>query len=567
MSDKPLNDEKVRSIEKEIDAAFLETLGLSGIWKSTLRNYALDITEELLTGHGTINDAAASRSLMTYSLNVVNGCNILLRQIETVGSDSRTKLPADLEHRMKRAIAAASLYSTVEDAYISYSHGYATPVLPAKNTIRFDTPGGELDARLRFFGSMSSPSDRLSNAVPPRLLLPDLTTKEHGQKMANTLLNSKLEQMGGLRYAMDETLLHDCANGYLAFFASVIEMPMDTVLGNTTLHGVVRAYSMLCAASYLHKWVTILSKPPEFKKSVNWPSLWRTAAEWKDMLAAFCPANQVDSLIDIFRFDPRRSDADISLTPLVDFGEGYLAVSPTAVLRSNFPRNVLVLLIRKFPNEYSTYTSGREKVLAAAAKEVLGPNWIAAGVSLPKWKGKRLPDIDVLIQGTDQRPLLVCEVKWQLSGSSTREVINRDEYLKKGLRQLAAIRQFLAVHPLFLQERGLVDRPTEPSDFEFLLLCKGHLGSETIHSEGILKCDYDVFLQAIVEQGSAHALEFAREHSYLPQVGVDFTVEPISVRFGRWRLSWWTLLATDLPADDESAAVIDFYDDSAEFLL
>jgi hypothetical protein len=70
--------------------------------------------------------------------------------------------------------------------------------------------------------------------------------------MANTLLNSKLEQMGGLRYAMDETLLHDCANGYLAFFASVIEMPMDTVLGNTTLHGVVRAYSMLCAASYLH---------------------------------------------------------------------------------------------------------------------------------------------------------------------------------------------------------------------------------------------------------------------------------------------------------------------------
>jgi hypothetical protein len=83
---------------------------------------------------------------------------------------------------------------------------------------------------------------------------------------------------------------------------------------------------------------------------------------------------------------------------------------------------------------------------------------------------------------------------------------------------------------------------------------------------GHLKCDYYVFLQAIVHQGSAHALGLAREQSYLPQVGVDFTVEPISVRFGRWRLSWWTLLPTGLPADDESEAVLDFYADSAEFL-
>jgi hypothetical protein len=31
MSDKPLDDEQICSIEKEIDAGFLETLGLSGI--------------------------------------------------------------------------------------------------------------------------------------------------------------------------------------------------------------------------------------------------------------------------------------------------------------------------------------------------------------------------------------------------------------------------------------------------------------------------------------------------------------------------------------------------------
>ena len=61
--------------------------------------------------------------------------------------------------------------------------------------------------------------------------------------------------------------------------------------------------------------------------------------------------------------------------------------------------------------------------------------------------------------------LVVCEVKWQLSGSSTHEVIYRDEYLKKGLRQLEAIREFLTVHPRFLRSRALLDRSTQPSDF------------------------------------------------------------------------------------------------------
>jgi hypothetical protein len=72
------------------------------------------------------------------------------------------------------------------------------------------------------------------------------------------------------------------------------------------------------------------------------------------MLGLICAKDEVDGLIDPFRFDPRRTDADIAVTPLVGMGEGYLAVSPTAVLRANFFRNVLVLLIRRFLNEYST---------------------------------------------------------------------------------------------------------------------------------------------------------------------------------------------------------------------
>ncbi len=81
-----------------------------------------------------------------------------------------------------------------------------------------------------------------------------------------------------------------------------------------------------------------------------------------------------------------------------------------------------------------------------------------------------------------------------------------------------------------------------------------------------MKCDYDIFLQTVRRQNISAALQLAREHSYLPRLGADFTMEPIAVRFGRWRLKWWMLFIRNLPADDESKVVVDFYLDSAEFL-
>jgi hypothetical protein len=489
-----------------------------------------------------------------------------LRHIEMVGSDAKTDLPKDLDVRMKRAIAAAGLYSTVEDAYVSYSRGYATAEIISDDTIRFDPPGGELDARLRFFSSGSSSSDRLNPTELPKLELPDLLDREHGRKLVDTLLNSKLEQAGGLRYHMDETLLVQFAEGFRVYFAGGLEMPMTTVFGKTSLDGIVRAYSMICAASRLHKWVTILSKPDGLDKSVNWPSLWRSEAEWKQMLGLICAPEEVETLVGLLRLNPRSREADVALTPLVDLGEGYLAVAPTGVLRANFFRNVLVLLSRNFPKEYSTYSSGREKLLIEAARQTLGGSLISDCVRLPVWGGSQLPDIDLLLGDAGRVHLAVAEVKWQLSGSSTREVINRDEYLKKGLRQLEAVRGFLSAHPDFLRSRGLLDRATEAGDFDFVLLCKGHLGSETIQSFGIEKCDYDTFIEQVGKEGLESAVRLARDHSYLPHCPRDFTIEPISVRFGKWRLLWWTLVPVGLPDDDEAQPVLDFYDDSAEFL-
>lgn len=72
--------------------------------------------------------------------------------------------------------------------------------------------------------------------------------------------------------------------------------------------------------------------------------------------------------------------------------------------------------------------------------------------------------------------------------------------------------------------------------------------------------------QEVRANGLSAAFELAQSHSYLPKVHKDFTVEPISVRFGKWKLLWWTLVPVGLPQDDEAQPVLDYYRDSAEFL-
>ena len=74
------------------------------------------------------------------------------------------------------------------------------------------------------------------------------------------------------------------------------------------------------------------------------------------------------------------------------------------------------------------------------------------------------------------------------------------------------------------------------------------------------------FSKTVRKGGVIPALQLAREHSYLPRLGTDFTLQPISVRLGKWRLKWWTLVPTRLPADDGGQVALDFYKDTAQFL-
>jgi hypothetical protein len=192
---------------------------------------------------------------------------------------------------------------------------------------------------------------------------------------------------------------------------------------------------------------------------------------------------------------------------------------------------------------------------------------IDSQINLPKWNGGQLPDIDLLFGNSDRTHLVVAELKWQLSASSTREVASRNDYLKKGYSQLAKIREFLKANPDYLRSRGLSQHSTSDIKLTFLLLCRGHLGSETVITDTeILMCDNTVFLDSL-DEGLESAIQVVQSFSYLPREGEDFFLRDVKVRFGGSTVGWKAMLPTSLTEDTESDLVEDFYMDGARFAV
>ncbi len=550
--------EEVREFEKVIDREFEETLEIGGLALAMVRNVTVDILETLLTGHGKVNDAQ-SASLSAYSHNLVNGVSELLRQARRLCSPGTVIRSIDVDETITSAIASCSLYTSVQDAYVSYSRGYASATDLRGDHLDMDPIGTSFDARLRYFQA----ENRLADHPPSALVLPNLIDDRNMRRLARSMMRGVLKKNGGYTYWVEQSLTNEFAAAYRDCLFEHLEITEDLDLGNCSLFDLIDGYAVVCAVSFLHKTITSLTMVSEVGKSFNWPSLYRTKSDWRKLLIN---VRNRDAVLSALTFDDRRPADDICITPLVPLTSQYLAISPTAVLRSNIARNAMVLLTLKYPKQYSSFSSTKEDRLISAFLAAYSSICLAAKLPLPKFEGLQLPDIDLLLYGPEEGTLLVCEIKWQLSGSTTREVINRNEYLKKGGKQLKKIRRFLEQTPGFFHQRGLVPRKTTVKKLHYVLLCKGHMASECVFDAAVTICDYDAFKKGLDEGGVPAAFELASTYSYLPNEGTDFSLQPLSVQFQRKSLRWWLMVPPQLPDDDESEEVEEYYRASRSFM-
>lgn len=550
---------RLSEIESGLDTAFESELELGTIPKGLAREALLDVAELLLTGQGReINEDSGAMS--SYFNNLTKSGSSALRQIERFAPETQLPFLDTWNAIIRKCVSTCSFFAVVEDAFFTCWKGYSSARIDGEN-VTFEPLGSEMDARLRFFRS----DDDYDEASGAQFDVKILTAPDVMEGVARSLMATQFKKMGGFEYVIELPIVLRFAEEYERVFMGRLKDALEINLGGFTSLDLLRAWCRLLSLSRLHWVVRLLtSKAPDRPQtSFVFPALYRKKQFWLDALSGL---PEPEKLLRVLTFDPVDKGGDLCVTPLVQIQDDYFGMIPSSTLRSNVPRNLLILIAARFSVPYSSFSLTREGLAVDEYRRRHSSLLIDSSVNLPKQKGKQLPDIDILLANSSRTHLVVAELKWQLSASSTREVASRNDYLKKGTAQLVAIRQFLSENPNYLMNRGLIASSTDNIKVSYLLLCKGHLGSETVMAPGILMCDNGTFLKAL-DQGVDAAIEVAGEFKYLPREGKDFILRDVKVRFGGSVVAWKAMVPPSTTEDTETALIETFYMDGARFAV
>lgn len=549
---------RLSEIESGLDSALESEFQLELISRGSAREALLDVTELLLTGQGReIDDESGAMS--SYFNNLTKSASSALRQIERFAPENQLPFLDSWNGIIRRCISTCSFYGVVEDAFFTCWKGYCSANIEGSN-VTFKPFGSELDARLRSFRAEDD-----YEGDPEQFDTAILTSPDVMEGVARSLMGTEFKRMGGFEYVIERPIVQRLANEYERVFSAPLKGALEISLGDFTALDLLRAWCRLLALARLHWLARLLTSRTsgQTQTSLVFPGLYRKKPFWMDALTGLPNA---EKLLSALMFDPNDKGGDVCVTPLVKIHEDYFGLVPASTLRSNVPRNLLVLIASRFSAAYSAFSLTRERIAIEEYRERHQAIVIDASVNLPKWKGKQLPDIDILFGNPERTHLVVAELKWQLSASSTREVASRNDYLKKGTAQLVAIRQFLIENPLYLKNRGLIDISVDAIKVSYLLLCKGHLGTETVMAPGILMCDNGTFLRAL-DLGINAAIDTANGFEYLPIEGRDFILRDVKVKFGESVVAWKAMVPPTTTEDTESDFIEDFYSDGFRYAV
>jgi hypothetical protein len=329
-------------------------------------------------------------------------------------------------------------YAFAEDAFYSYWKGYASATFPAEQEIIIRPTGSRLDARLRRF-QKNDGFKNLTKDIRPNPLL-DVHSPTAERFVESFIAQSKVLQGRGFVWSVADEVIREVAEVFSNFIMNGLES-VTTGLGSISLKQLASGMGVICAVCQIHSLVSILSadNPTDLASGFNWPALFRKRIEW---LRWFELLEVNEQVLPTLTFNPEDTNSHVAITPLVPIDSEYLGVVPSITLHSNWPRNLVALPAKKFNLAYSAYSVSKEDVLLDDLKDRFLGLVRGTKIRLPDWKGQRLPDIDVIFGEQQSGQTTIAEVKWLLSASSTRDVIARNDYLKKGTRQLMLIKEF-----------------------------------------------------------------------------------------------------------------------------
>jgi hypothetical protein len=242
-----------------------------------------------------------------------------------------------------------------------------------------------------------------------------------------------------------------------------------------------------------------------------------------------------DILTDLTFGARGQENADPALQPLISLTATRTAIPPILALGSDFRRNFAVLLNR-MPSEkavYSRLNEQREGLCRDNAQTVF------ANAGFRTWNGpwpgrSDLPDIDLVVICDREKQCLFLELKAFIEPAEAREIIQRDEEVAKGIRQVNRLRT--AYRDDSKTIRGIL-RIDDQYAATFVVASESGIGSCVIQDTSIPVIRVAHLLSAMQAKGSLKKLcGWLDRREFLPMKGIHYDEVTVIKRIGRWEL-------------------------------
>lgn len=226
---------------------------------------------------------------------------------------------------------------------------------------------------------------------------------------------------------------------------------------------------------------------------------------------------------------------DIAIQPIVDLRNGDLAISTFVFLNVNCERNLCVLLnqIHKERKIYSRLVKDKENKLRDEIIDRINDTGYEV-----KYGVLNDTDVDFAIVDRNKKKCIAIELKWFIEPAEIREVIQRSEEVKKGIRQAKKIAALWDAN-----DKQLVNDILEIDDsFDFLAVVApvtsiGNPSSQDV-SVPVIKT-WHLIEEILKVDDLGIVMEWLRNKDYLPKRDVDFKIEEVEITSGNWSSVWY----------------------------
>jgi len=292
------------------------------------------------------------------------------------------------------------------------------------------------------------------------------------------------------------------------------------------IHHTARIIAALngCKGAAIDNCILILTKPKLIKVLSKYSGLALGVAE---------------HFVDDFTFGSRGiKKPDPALQPLIKLNRSNYAISPSLVIANSLERNYIVLMNR-IPSERSIYLRLTQEKEAELRNRIITEINVA---EIRNWKGKLtsepvVPDIDFALISDEGKTVLFIELKWFISPSDSREVIEKTYEIRKGISQLKAISKFLNKSDLkVFSEIGI----TPEYKRSYAVLSANSIGDDWGQDEDFPVLQVDHFIRKLNSLGDLNkVIKWVRDRGYLPVQDQDYTVVHRDFNVSNWKIRWY----------------------------